>query len=101
MDAAQVIKFAYPGITGKQLQNQFKVVFRINSLNPNQYSFRVNFCLHPSTLVSLSFMSVQTMRQPLNITNRFGMRLMKYLIVSAWSTQCIQLPHYSIGERFV
>ena len=26
MDAAQVIKFAYPGITGKQLQNQFKVI---------------------------------------------------------------------------
>jgi len=27
MDAAQVIKFAYPGITGKQLQNQFKSEF--------------------------------------------------------------------------
>ena len=25
MDSAEVIKFAYPGITGKQLQNQFKV----------------------------------------------------------------------------
>ena len=25
MDSAQVIKFDYPGITGKQLQNQFKV----------------------------------------------------------------------------
>jgi len=27
MDSAQVIKFAYPGITGKQLQNQFKSEF--------------------------------------------------------------------------
>ena len=30
MDSAQVIKFAYPGITGKQLQNQFKVFFAKN-----------------------------------------------------------------------
>merc|ERR1711935_1096687 len=46
MDAAQVIKFAYPGITGKHLQNQFNphagsaadrqhdsVLFDFNTLN--------------------------------------------------------------------
>merc|ERR1712106_952734 len=41
MDAAQVIKFAYPGITGKQLQNQFKVHLFSSSTNINHIQERV------------------------------------------------------------
>ena len=66
---AMVIKFAYPGITGKQLQNQFKELFLRYSKEPgiheplgrwttrpeassiSRNKVRVNFYRHPNTLV--------------------------------------------------
>ena len=54
---AMVIKFAYPGITGKQLQNQFKELFLNMSLGfpplfcpiKSRNNVRVNFYRHQNT----------------------------------------------------